>query len=219
MNKKIMNELLLKLTESESLKIITKNNINFDEIDFCCSELQVYFLNIKENQLQIGQESAGLVFEAFIKRLKKSINNKLQLHESITQNLGIMWNEKFQGKSGFFMVPTPSGKSNYWVGLDYEIWETFNDINPYVTTWMYNDYNGNIILEVTPFYKWSVQEQEDDDPDFITYDEFMKNYTPLIHRVIPREIADAWVEQAMKVYRGFFSTEENYIRACKENNW
>ena len=47
----------------------------------------------------------------------------------------------------------------------------------------------------------------------------MKYYKPLIHRVIPREIAIEWLKQAMEIYRGLFSSEENYIQACKENNW
>ena len=74
-------------------------------------------------------------------------------------------------------------------------------------------------FEVTKFYKWSMQEDDLDDPEFETYDEFMKNFKPLIHRIIPHNIAVQWLEQSMKVYRGFFSTEENYLRAYKELNW
>jgi len=130
-----------------------------------------------------------------------------------------MWNEKFQGKSGFFMVPTISGKSSYWIGLNYEIWETSNNTNPYVTTWMYNDSEGNIIFEVTKFYKWSLREKEPEDLDFITYEEFIKDYKPLIHCIIPRDLAIEWLKQAMEIHRGFFSTEEDYQKLCKLLNW
>ena len=218
-----MNELICKLTEFESLKMIVEDNINFNQIDFCCSEFQVYFLNKKNLQLCIGEQTAGIFFEAFIKRLKESINNKLQLHKSIVKNLGFMENEYCHEfpheKPEFIMVQTSDGTSNYWIGSNYEIWKTYTGTNPMVTTWMYNDLDDNIILEVTPLYKWSFLPDDLEDPEFETYDEFIKKFKPLIHRVIPREIAIEWLEQSMKVYRGFFSTEENYIRACKENNW
>lgn len=55
MRMKIMNELICKLTEFESFKMIVEDNINFNQIDFCCSEFQVYFLNKKNLQLCIGE--------------------------------------------------------------------------------------------------------------------------------------------------------------------
>ena len=117
------------------------------------------------------------------------------------------------------MVPTLDGSSRYWIGYNYQIWNTYADANPYVNTWMYNDHEGNIIFEVTKFYKWSTQEDDLDDPEFMTYKKFMKNFKPLIYRVIPRDLAIEWLQDSTKIYRDFFSTEENYLRACKEMNW
>ena len=209
-----MKKLIFQLSEFEYLKVITKNNIDFEKIDFCWDEIEIYFIG--QQKLLIGQQAVGEFFESFIGNLKKVINNKLQLHESITQNLGVMWNEKFQGKLGFIMIKASDGKSMYWVGLDYEMWAVFNNINQYVTTWLYNDKDTNIIFEVTPFYKWSVQEREPEDLDFVTYEEFMKDYQRIIQRVIPREIAIAWLDQAMKAYRSLFDNEEDFLSACKE---
>ncbi len=47
----------------------------------------------------------------------------------------------------------------------------------------------------------------------------MKHYEPLIRRVIPREVAVEWLDQAMKVYRMLFTAEEDFIAECKRNNW
>ncbi len=216
-----MNKLTLKLSENELIEIVTDNNIDFKKIDFCCGNVKAYFVN--EQRLRIGQQSTGVFFEALIRILKQVIDIKLKLHESLTQDLGFMYNDYFHDlpnkKPKFIMVLASDSSSSYWVGANYKIWNTNKDANPYVTTWMYNDHEGNIIFEVTKFYKWSMQEDDLDDPEFETFDEFMKDYKPLIHRVIPRDAAIAWLDQAMKVYRGFFSSEENYIRACKENNW
>ena len=219
--KKIMKELILKLSDLESIKVIPNDNIDFSEMHMCCYEVKVYL--VSEFELRIGQETVGEVCELFINRFKKAINNNLKLHESLIEDLGLMYNEysqiSFHDKSKFFMIASSNSKINYWVGSQYEIWSTYADANPYVTTWLYNDDQGNIIFEVTPFYRWSMQEVELKDPEFITYEEFMKDYKPLIKRVIPREIAIEWFEQIMKVYRGFFSTEENYLNALKRLDW
>lgn len=215
-----MKELIFKLSESEFIKIITKNNNDFSEADLCCTELLVYFIN-EHKQILVGQQSLSEIFEPFITCFKKAIGGNLQLHESLKRNLGFMQNQYYQDKTGFIRVPTSNGSSTYWVGFDYEICSAVDDVNLHVSTWLYNDTSGNIILEITKDYPWHfiLLDGEPEDLDFVTYDEFMKDYKPLIHRVIPRDVAIAWLEQAMEVYRGFFSSEENYIRACKENNW
>ena len=218
-----MNKLIFKLSENELIQITADNNIDIEKIDYCCDDVNAYFLSNNEEQLYIGQDSAGLLFEAFIGVLKKAIDGKLQLDESLTQDLGLMANEYFRDLSRenpkFVKVSTPDGSSRYWIGLNYEIWDVSGGADHYVNTWLYNDHNNNIIFKVTKLYKWSFREDEPEDPSFIIYDEFMKDYKPLIHRIIPRDVAIQWLEQAMKIHRGFFSTEENYQNLCKMLKW
>lgn len=217
-----MNELLLKLSETEYIKITPDHNISLDEVYFCCGGLKAYFVS-NNYELRIGQKSAGLFFEALIGILKKVVENKLQLDDSFTENLGYMYNEYFHDlptkKPKFVMVPSLDGTSRYWIGYNYQIWSTYNDAHPYVTTWMYNDKNNDIIFEVSEFYKWSTEEDDLEDPEFKTYDDFMNDFKPLIHRTISRDVAIKWLEDSMKIYRSFFSTEENYLRAYKELQW
>ncbi len=218
-----MKELILKLSESELIKIIIEDCISFNEVDYCCSELQAYFVKKSEEPLCIGENIASSFFISLIVNLKKTIDNKLQLHQSITRNLGFMENEYChdlpQIKTEFLMIPSSSGESSYWIGSNYEIMKTYNTTKPISATWMYNDYAGNIIFEITPIYKWSFFPDDLQDPEFETYEEFMKDYKPLIHRVIPRDVAVQWLEQAMKIHRDFFSTEENYQNLCKMLKW
>ena len=132
-----------------------------------------------------------------------------------------MQNEYYQNKPGFFQVPTPNSSSTYWVGFNYDLFSSFGDGITPVTTWLYNDKDNNIILEVTKDYRWHFMQLEDtpEESEFITYEDFMKDYKPLIHYMIPHDVAIQWLEQLMKVYRMFFSTEENYQKACKRLNW
>jgi len=220
--KENMKDLILNLSDLELIKIIPDDDINFNEMNMCCDEVKAYFIN--EYKLRVGQDVAGDFFESFIRKLKKAINNKLQLHESLIKNLGFMQNEYYhepsRDKPCFIKILSKSGESKFWVGLNYQIWETFADANPYVSTWLYNDDDENIIFEVTKNYKWhfTILEGVSEDPEFETYEEFMKKYKPLIHRVIPRDVAIEWLKQLMNVYKDFFSTEEDYIRAYKELN-
>jgi len=218
-----MNELILKLSEFEIIKIIEKNNNNFEKIDYCCDEIQACFLNQKEQSFCIGENSVGLFFESLITRLKKAIDEKLQLHESLTQNLGVLYNEYNQelaydnhNISRFFQVPTLSGKSTYWVGKKYHIWSTYIPTSPNIATWLYNDQDGNIIFEVTRTYKWSFLPDDPECPEFVTYKEFMKNYKSVVRKIIPHDTAVEWLKQSMQVYRGFFSDEESFQDTLKK---
>ena len=205
-----MTELIFKISENKFIKIVPDYDLDFNKVTMC-DDLKVYFVN--ERQLRIGQQSAGLIFDDFIECLKKAIHHKLQLHESLIHNLGFMENEyshEYSHKNpGFIMISSPSGESSYWVGSNYNIWRTFADANPYVNTWMYNDHEGNIIFEVTKFYKWSMQEDDLDDLNFITYEEFMKDYKPLIHCIISHDVAIKWLEQAEKWYKIIYDNEQN----------
>ena len=212
-----MKNLILTLSKSEYIKIIPDHDLDFEKISFCCNNIKLYFVD-DQRQIRIGQESAGELFEPFITCLKKAINGKLQLHESLTKNLGFMQNQYYQDKTGFVRIATPNSPSTYWVGFDYEICTTFADANPHVSTWMYNDKDNNIILEVTKDYSWSMDGEDQEEPGFETYEEFMKDYQPVINRVIPRDIAVQWLEQTIQVYRSFFESEEDYQKACKRLN-
>ncbi len=218
-----MNKLIFTLSENESIGITTEDHVDFDQVDFCCTEIQAYLLKKQEPQICIGQDTAGDFFMILITNLKEAIINNLQLDKSIDQNLGHMYNqyshEMPHQSSKFVMVPTSDNSSTYWVGSNYQIWSTYNTAKPMLNAWLYNNQDGEIIFEITPTYKWSFFPDDLSDPNFITYDEFMKNYQPILQRVIPHDVATQWLDQAMKIYRTFFTTEEDYIRACKENGW
>ena len=211
-----MKELILKLSEFERIKIISDKDLDFENISLLCNKLKVYFCD--KIDVLIGKETADEIFEPFITCLKKSIEGKLRLHESLTQNLGIMQNEYYQNKPGFFQVPTPNSSSTYWVGFNYDLFSSFGDGITPVTTWLYNDKDNNIILEVTKDYRWHFMQLEDapEKSEFIAYEDFMKDYKPLIHRTIPRDIAVKWLKDVMKIHKSLFISEENYQFFCKK---
>lgn len=105
--------------------------------------------------------------EVFNKLLKKAITYNLGLHESITEDIGYLWNEYLQTeldqrKKRFVK------KDNFWVGLNNFLWEIKG-----FDTWLYNKDN-KIFLEITPTYKWDYEEIEHE--EYVPYREFIKNY-------------------------------------------
>lgn len=213
-----MNELILRLSDLEYIKIMTRDGVAFTEVDYCCGEIVMYYF-LQNNKICIGEQTAGLFFTALIKRMIKVIEYHLQLDSSILENLGILENEychelPYIG-SKFVMISIKDSHETYWVGEKYALCNTYNTTNPKLSTWLYHD-KQKILLEVTPLYKWSFIPDDLDDPDFITYDEFMKNYKPLIHRVIPHQIAVQWLDQLMQAYRSLFTNEQNFLAACDE---
>ena len=70
------------------------------------------------------------------------------------------------------------------------------DTPPYYTSWFYNDKDGNIIFEISPYYHWSKIEDAENQPGYVTYEDFIKNYKVVIRKTIPRETLIQWNEQA-----------------------
>ena len=60
-----MNELILTLSENEAIII----DLNFENIDFCCTRTKSYF--ISDQKLMISQQFVGSLFGSFLKKLKK----------------------------------------------------------------------------------------------------------------------------------------------------
>jgi len=130
----------------------------------------------------------------FIGFLGVAIENKLTLHPSIRQDLGYLWNEYCSDESRINFA-TEEDDSTEWVGEKYILWPSSGYFNPRLTTWLYNNDQGEIILEVAPSYRWHFQDPKPGER-YYTYAEFIKNYQPVLFRIIPKEIAKGWINQA-----------------------
>ena len=82
----------------------------------------------------------------------------------------------------------------YYFGL----WSTSYRIG--INTFMYN-LNGDIYLEIAPFYKWNSDEPETEEElrEYTTFEEFMKNYKPIDIIKINRKTALKWKDQCKEI--------------------
>lgn len=58
-----------------------------------------------------------------------------------------------------------------------------------------------LLFEIIPVYKWNFADlkKAKQDKDFISYEEFMKNYKPYSVTVINKETAFQWLQETSKI--------------------
>src|SRR5579872_7246428 len=134
-------QIYFKINEKEKITVQLEHTLN--EIDCCDNGILILKLNNNKNILFNDAFYYGI--QKLSVMLQKSLQYKLLIHASITKDIGYLYNEAMHGKSNLFYTQLEGRK--FWIGRMYHLW-TYE----YTTTWMYNDYNQNIIFEVTPAY-------------------------------------------------------------------
>lgn len=158
----------------------------------------------------IGVTSAGTFAEQFIKSLSLAVEQKLILDKSIIQNLGYCWNDILAGrKDKLTLINEDYGEFVDWVGLKYYLFGSYADSDLYVSTWLYNDQDGNIVFEVTELFKWSIKKTySEQDPEFLQYLEFLKGYQSIIKVIITPGYAKDLLENIQTLYKLFQQNEQ-----------
>jgi len=142
--------------------------------------------------------------------LKKVLNNELLLHKSITEDIGYLVNEYHKNETGFIIERFENG-FEAWVGYKYLLWYARANDEAY-ETWLYNDHNKNIIFEITPAYPYFYCDKKEE-PNYVTYKKWIKIYKPYFKSIVPRNIAQFWLEQAEFIVNAI---DNNIIRWEKE---
>ena len=159
------NQIVFKLNTNESIIFEL-----FDDVSklYPCDEVVVKFYN-KNNKYLLGIDCIRERTESLFNLINDALDNKAKLHKSILNDIGYLWNEEMQDKPGLSYFKIDSIK--YWVGLKNLIWATPSNANPILSTWLYNNASGEIILEITPSYPWHFIDTEDTkDENFISYE-------------------------------------------------
>ena len=184
-----MKEVILKLLLNESEGFVFKAADPIDEILFC-DDIEVDLL--VDERYRLLSDCFQYTLRRLIDHLDSVINCKLLLHKSIQRDLGFLWDEYLADSSAidFYCEEIEGIKS--WIGTKYILFETPGSFEKNLTTWLYNNEKGEIILEITPGYKWHFQDPELGD-EYFTYEEFIKNYKPILFRTIPKVVAEEWL--------------------------
>lgn len=179
-------------------KIIIQSQDPLNKVS-CCSESSVIFMQ-GNKQLVLSCDFFSYNINILNTLLKKALKCELILHNSITKDIGYLFNqysaitcgEKL--KEPTFLTYIQHDNQLYWPGNDYHLWD-----KNYIT-WLYNNSAGAIIFEITPFYPYMYSEPEEE-LNYISYEEWIKTYKPYFIREIPIKTAQEWLKQTEGVLK------------------
>lgn len=197
-------DIVFKLNNDE--RFIIELDDYLEKLPCYCLIPVVFFLN--QQGYVLSEWGLPEVVQDMRNNLVKALRNELQLHPSITRDIGYLENINFdhdnkqaeiaEERNEDYWQPhtdlmyTQDGDFFSWVGNVYKIWGHDN-----LATWIYNDSQGNIIFEITQRYPGLFA--EDKRSIHISFEEWMKTYKPFVVRIISPETAQQWIEQADKI--------------------
>ena len=205
-----MNSIKFIITNTQYFKLTPEALTEDSDLEWMSCEID-YIDEEKNINLKFGYTDIYQFYGHFFKKdfVDNLINNKNFFDKTITPEIGIAWNEFMEG-----WIKDPDIDKYYFTGTRQP--QAYD-------SWFYNDEKGNIIFEVTPFYPWHYQTNtytpckdgtlefnntplplqrklKKTHPNFVTYEEFIKNYKSILKIIIPKERLIEWNEQA-KLYK------------------
>lgn len=174
----------------------------------CCNLARIYlfkdntYFNLFDSSIPFFHEP----FNQLSILLIKALANELSIPN--TMNIGYAYNElQMKNNRKFFMVKTklPENFDIY----DYKLWSSSRN-----TTWLYNNSEGEVILQVTSNYPWSAYRKGI--KNLITFEKFLKNYKPSLEVTIPQDVAYQWLNEIAHITEGIRENVER-IRRIRNN--
>jgi hypothetical protein len=173
-----------KISDTEYLKI--NPECIHDHECKTCAQIDIDYVDEKNNIcIKFGYTtvSSFCYFLTKYDAITQLLKGTRILDKAITHDLGFEWNQFYKGEQ----------KSNeafkyHWRSNDHK------EIRPYYNSWLYNDENGNIIFEITPFYPWHNTTKKTH-PEKISYKLWIKDYKPVVKTIIPKENLKQWIKQ------------------------
>ncbi len=182
------------LNDTSIMKI--SSHMLIEQLSCCDDVVMILLINNKDYLLSTNTLHNNMY--VLKNALKKALENQLQLHPSIMQDIGYLYNQMLQFKP---TNPVLVYEPDYWVGLNNLLW------NSELATWLYNDIDGNIILHITPLYPGNWTDiQFDDEANEIAYAKWIAQYKPFWTTTLSPTVAQIWLDQAHVVFNRLYDT-------------
>ena len=210
-------DIIFVLNETEKLVIDLKKP--FEQMPCYCQTTISFDTKLKEYILTVNDDLESSM-QMFSESLTKSLNNKLQLHASITKDIGYLHNEGLYYQLNdtadddeLHLNPnlTYEGDFDTWVGIQYQIWSCRQ-----WAAWMYNDEHGGIVFEITPRYPGFFLE-ENESVEMPSYKEWIQTYQPAVVRFISKDIAQKWLSHAKDILAYIKARFDKYADDTSDN--
>ena len=188
-----MNNLKFIISDTQYLKI-SFDSMNKDDCEVCVHCDIDYVDEEKNISVRFGYDtiSSFCYFIARSERIQKLLRGENVFDEKIANDLGFEWNQYYEG----LMQKTDIIEKYHFEG------NTHKQIQPYFESWLYNNKEGNIIFEITPFYPWHNVTKKAN-PEKISYKKWIKDYKAVVKTIIPKENLKQWITQAEEVAKNY----------------
>jgi hypothetical protein len=156
----------------------------------CCDLCDIDYVDEKENiSIRFGSEYLNSFLYSFIENesTQKLISGNLALDTQM-HDIGFECNQSSEGKSTVIDNMT---QYHYFSN-------SHKNIRPFYNSWLYNDQEGNIWFEITPFYPWHHTNRRSY-PDKISYKEWIKGYKSTLKVMVPQGNLIQWINQAKEL--------------------
>ena len=174
----------------DNTKYLTLKMMGPVEEIYLFDDITIVYHDARKQYVLYTKDFVCEALRGFESVLKLAIKNQFVLHESIQKDIGYLWNEYLEEKEEQhnFVEKSLEGII-YWVGGKHHLFQSkFKEYD----TWLYNK-DGEIYLEITPYYQWHFDEPQKNE-NFIPYEEFIKNYKPLVILKIDKGQAEEWLK-------------------------
>lgn len=139
----------------------------------------------KDKEVLIMEDYMCEVVEKLYITILKLTNGKLLLNPLLkNMNVGYEYNQWVHSLPDDYTDDEVDLFSEYW------LWSSTFDIQ----TWIYHD-ESCIFLEVSPSYKWLYREAIETAQDYVSFDEFIKNYSLIDFLCIDDNTLLDWKDQ------------------------
>ena len=150
--------------------------------------------------MKVHKSLVGYDLYYFTEHIQDCINNKRKVPKTLGKNvdLGLLYNEHSQK----IILADKEGKplkSWRWPGDKLLFFGIGRDRFNSSMTFLYNDDQGNIVLEISLEYPWFLGEDPPADL-YISYDDWLPEYKILYREIISKDVAQEWVRQLNRLY-------------------
>ena len=204
-----MNNLLnLNIDQAACLQFLTEVKDNeFVDLDTFIS----VWLKQGDARLCLQRVSVGFDLDDFAEHLQQCLDNKIGVPKELDNkvDLGFLWNEHIQK----IILAEEAGKplkSWDWIAGHTVFLQCRANGDKSCNTFLYNDHQGNIILQISAAYPWFFKDAPSSELN-ISYDDWLPKHKILYKIIIPRKVAQKWVKQLIQLH----ATLDARMTCCK----
>ncbi len=184
-----MNEIVFEINSIAKIIITLQETLEYAH---CCTECSVTLL-YNDVSFDLSTHSLRECMQDFKYTAKKLIKNKLQLHQSITEDIGFLLNEELQFKPGLFQIKRKG--VSLWIGYDYLLIMGYT-----AAVWLYNKSDGTIICEVSSKFPFSYRNLAKNE-NYVPYKKWIKKYEPYFIIKASFESINKWIPLAEHILK------------------